>query len=494
MLPRFETLHRMRPVSLLAPAHVTGEEGTLDLAAGRLADARPAGAGLALPAAAPSVAVVATLGPGGGDGGRVEPALLLGGWRLAGSFDPRTRRTEVVLTPPTGRPVSLRSRRHGRATRHPTHLGLTLTGPWLTLLAHDDDAWRVHARADLREHAGAPDVHDAAALAGLRVALVHDGQVRRLRAGAFGQLGLRDVRFVTDADGVPLRAGRRFWLTATHAGPGFADAAHAGVWLLDPESGEAEHTADLFLRRPSPSRPSPSRPSPSRPSEAAGVHGDHAVHLLRDGDTWLLAATTWDELGPDPRRLPPPAGAVGCLLARTGTDPRRGRHILDAEPLRLPAGAGTVASWDPHLLRDRDAGDGGGWLVAFVEATRWFRFHPALAAGPALDRLAHRAADGSRAATEGVTLARLGGPGAPVRVLVSDGPGSAPPRRRCFTALDLQLRPLGHLDADYPSNIPWPTIARDGDRWWLVTFDGTAYGGPLTGHGTHGDLIVARSV
>ena len=222
------------------------------------------------------------------------------------------------------------------------------------------------------------------------------------------------------------------------------------------------------------------------------MHGDHALHLLRDGDDWLVAGTTWDELGPDPRRSPPPAGAVGAVLARAGTDPRRGRHVLAAEPLPLPVGPRSVGCWDPHLARDDS-----GWLVAFVNATAWFRFHPALAAGPSLDRLTLRAADPTRTATEGVTLARVPeaddpDPG-PCRLLVSDGPLAPPEQRERYVVLDLDLRPLGSLEAPYPTNIPWPTLAREGDRWWLVTFDGTPYGGRLPGYGTHGDLVVARS-
>ena len=498
MLPRFETLHRLRPVSLVAPASLDPAGSAVDLGAAGLADDRLLGDGVAAPASAPAVAVEVALGaehPGRGRArpGRVEPAILLDGWRLAGWFEASSARTGLTLTPPTGAPVRLRSLRHGRVPGPAARVGLTLTGPWLTLLVHDGHAWTGHARADLRETTDPPDVHDPEVLAGLRVGLAHDGRATALRAGGFGQLGLRDVRFVTDADGTPLREGRRFWLTATHAGPGFADAAHAGVWLLDPEAGEVEHTADLFLRRR----------SPRRPDAAAGVHGDHAVHLVRDGDTWLLAASTWDELGPRPRHSPPPPGAVGTVLARTARDPRRGRRALDAEPLALPLGSETVGSWDPHLLRvgarddgEPGEGDGGGWLVAFVEATAWFRFHPALAAGPDLDRLALRGSDPGCVATEGVTLARLG-TGADgdeaVRLLVSDGPDARPPRRRAFTVLDLDLHPVGRLDADYPTNLPWPTLARDGDRWWLVTFDGTTYGGPLTGYGTHGDLVVARS-
>lgn len=485
MLPPFETRHRLRPVSLVAEAG----GARLDLAGDGLDDPRLVGAGAPLAAPAPCVAAEATLRDAAD--GPVEVALLLGGWRLAGWYDPRRGRTGLTLTPPDGPPAALRSRRHGRARERPTKLGLALTGPWLSLLTHERGAWVVRARTDLRDHAGTPDVHDQAVLAGLAVGLavglgpVPGGvgrRLTRLRAGGFGQLGLRDVRLVTDADGEPLRDGRRLWLTATHAGPAFADAAHTGVWLLDPDAGALEHTGDLFVRRP----------SPRRPGGAPGVHGDHAVHLLRDGDAWLLAATTWNELGPDPRRRPPPPGAVTTVLARSDDDPRRGCRVLEATPLRLPVSPGVVGSWDPHLRREPD----GGWLVAFVEADRWFRFHPALASGPDLASLEPRAADPDRSATEGVTLARLGDaedPAAPVRVLVSDGPDSPAERRRRYVALDLDLREVGRLEAEYPSNLPWPTLARDGDGWWLVTFDGTPAGGRLPGYGTHGDLVVARS-
>jgi hypothetical protein len=29
--------------------------------------------------------------------------------------------------------------------------------------------------------------------------------------------------------------------------------------------------------------------------------------------------------------------------------------------------------------------------------------------------------------------------------------------------------------------------------WAMLTFDGTEYGGPLPGYGTHGDVLVLRS-
>jgi hypothetical protein len=60
-----------------------------------------------------------------------------------------------------------------------------------------------------------------------------------------------------------------------------------------------------------------------------------------------------------------------------------------------------------------------------------------------------------------------------------------------------ELAEAGDLAAPYGTNIPWPTVvppARDGEPWWLVTFDGTPYGGALPGYGTHGDVVLMRSV
>jgi hypothetical protein len=52
------------------------------------------------------------------------------------------------------------------------------------------------------------------------------------------------------------------------------------------------------------------------------------------------------------------------------------------------------------------------------------------------------------------------------------------------------MQPRGALGAPYPSNIPWPTVARVDGRWVAVTFDGTPAGGRLPGYGTHGDVVV----
>ena len=67
-------------------------------------------------------------------------------------------------------------------------------------------------------------------------------------------------------------------------------------------------------------------------------------------------------------------------------------------------------------------------------------------------------------------------------------------QRRAFPVFDLPMRQVGALDAPYPTNIPWPTLVEVGDGGWLmVAFNGTPYGGPLLGYGTHGDVVLLRS-
>ncbi|MGB0099798.1 MAG: hypothetical protein WBP61_05900 [Nocardioides sp.] len=339
-----------------------------------------------------------------------------------------------------GRTTRLRSRRLARPDAPVVEVGLTLTGTHLTVLTRGSGAWVARGKVDLL---GRVDTRSGDWLAGLSA----DGAV----AGRFGQLGLRDLRLV---DGAP---DGRVVLSATSAGPGFFDTAHTSLWELDPGRLELTHLSDLYFRRP------------DRP----GRYGDHATHVLRDGDRWLVATSTWGDFHRTER-------PVSVTLASTTADLLSGVHLLDTTALRLPTGGlRSVGVWDPHLARTSS-----GWLVGFVSATRYFRFHPALATGPDLDALTLRAAgDGTQ--TEGTTLVRIGGD---PMVLASDGVA------RRYPVLDLDLRETGALAAPYPSNIPWPTLVPDGDGWLLVGFDDTTYGGPLPGYGTHGDVVFARSV
>ena len=340
-----------------------------------------------------------------------------------------------------GRTSRHRSRRHARTDAPAREVGLTLTGTHATVLTRGPGPWIVRGRVDLRERL---DTRSEEWLAGLR----SDAPV----AGRFGQLGLRDVRLV---EGAP---GGRMVLSATSAGPGFFDTAHTSLWELDRATLGLTHLSDVFFRRP------------DRP----GAYGDHATHVLRDGDRWLVATSTWGDFD---RRRP----AVGVTLATTTADLLSGTHLLDSEPLPLPVdGLRSVGVWDPHLVHTDD-----GWLVGFVSATKFFRFHPALAGGPSLDALTLRGAAAGLAQTEGTTLARLDGEW---QVLASDG------RARRYPVFDLSMTETGTLRAPYPTNIPWPTLVPDGDSWLLVGFNGRRYGGPLPGYGTHGDLVFARPI
>lgn len=435
MLPRLEIVRRLRPVDLVAP----GSEQVRTTSAGRVA----------LPAIAPYVA--ATCGPTG------PVALHLGDQHLVARLEDGSVSLDVTGS------GALRSRRFHRAVS-PTGLGVSLTGTHVTAWTREADQWVARARHDLRD---AVDTRDETALAGLEVELPDGGGT----AGGFGQLGLRDVRFVTEDDGTPLRDDGGLWITATSAGPGFFDTAHTSVWRLDPTALEVGHTADLFFRRP------------DRP----GVFGDHATHLLRSDGRWRVATSTWGDFErPRTRAGRRTPSGLRVTLAESDADLLHGRHVLDTRELPLPTdGLDSIATWDPHLVR-RD----GGWLVGFVSARRFFDFHPAVAGGPSLDDLRLVGAATDRTATEGTTLLDVDGE---VVVLASDGRDGPRGRRARFPVFDLAMTDRGVLDAPYPTNLPWPSLAHVDGTWLMATFDGRAAGGELLGYGTHGDLVVMRS-
>lgn len=436
MLPRLEVVRRIRPVDLVAPRSVVVDTTTAGV--------------VPLPALAPYVAATT---PG------TCVALHLAGHRLAASLDDGSLGLTITSD---GAPRELRSRRFHRSPCV-TEVGLSLTGTHLTGWVREDGAWVARARHDLRDTV---DTRDEVSLAGLAVELPAGGGT----AGPFGQLGLRDVRLVSTEDGHPWREDGALWLTATSAGPGFFDTAHTSVWRLDDLA--LTHTADLFFRRP------------DRP----GVFGDHATHLVRtDTDGWLVATSTWGDFEQPTTRAGrrTPAG-LRVTLADSDADLVHGQHVLDTRELPLPTdGLGSIATWDPHLVRRDD-----GWLVGFVSARRFFDFHPALAAGAALDDLRLLGAAADRRATEGTTLVEVDGR---TLVLASDGRDSERGTRCRYPVFDLTMSELGVLDAPYLSNLPWPTLAPVDDGWLMVTFDGRPAGGSLLGYGTHGDVVVMRT-
>ncbi len=447
MLPRLDVVRRLRPVDLLAPGDVRVDTDT--------------GGVVSMPSVAPYVTVTAAVRDG------CTLAIHVGDRRVGAVLVDGSVSLRIAHGDAT---EEVRSRRFHRAAE-PTELALTLTGSHATAWTREEGVWVPRGRYDLRDMPAAdrPDVREEAALADLRVELPGWGG----RAGGFGQLGLRDVRFVTEEDGSPVRDADGLWLTATSAGPGFFDTAHTSVWRLDPVSLDVSHTGDLFFRRP----------------DTPGVFGDHATHLVRTADGWLVATSTWGDFEtPTTRagRRTPSGLRVTLAELPDDVDPLHGTHVLDTRELPLPTdGLASIATWDPHLVRRDD-----GWLVGFVSARRFFDFHPALAAGPSLDDLRLRGAASDRTATEGTTLLEVDGE---VLVLASDGRDSARSQQARFPVFDLEMADRGVLDAPYPTNLPWPSLARVDGSWLMVTFDGRTVGDKLLGYGTHGDLVVMRS-
>ena len=443
MLPRFEIVHRARPVAVVAEERRTGF-------------------------VAPFAAVEAELGTHD-VAGRLDCELVApGGVRLTGWYDGGRRLAGLDVTDAAGRTTHHRSRRHGQPDTPPDALAVALTGSWLSVLTRTDGDWTVRGKVLLPPRV---DPRRPELLAGLTGDVtwsprepVGASPVTSWRSGTFGQLGLRDVHLVTDADGTPVEVDGRLHLTMTHAGPGFADTAHCGVWSYDPGTDDLRPTAQLYFRR------------------GGLVLGDHATHLVRDGGRWLVATSTWGDFE---------RKSVAVTLAKSTDNLLVGEHVLDAHELALPT-AGLpgrrVGSWDPHLALIDDH-----WHIAFVTARKFFSFHPALAraAEPGrLDGFELVAAATDRTATEGTVLVRIDDEW---RVLASDGADNPSPHREGYPVFDLSLKKIGALDAPYPTNIPWPTLVERADGWLLLTFDGTEYGGELPGYGTHGDLIVMRT-
>lgn len=443
----YREVARLRPVELLRPR-------TQVACSLRPGDLTP------VPRPAPCVAVVGALSAESTANGPVSLVLASGGDSFSALWDPVSGAVALgVTTGVMSLSTTHRSRRFGTCEQRPEAMALTLTGPHLTLLTCDRGVWTARARYDVGARV---DVRDPAWLASLTAGTgATSGVFRDVRAGTFGQLGMRDVRVVTTPEGEPVTHAGQVLLSATCAGPGFFDTAHAALFALNPTSAALTHLSDLWFERP----------------DLPGVFSDHAVHVVKDGDSWLVATSTWSDFHDEtnPR--------VRCTLARTDVDLLRGEHVLGTVELPLPTdGFTSVGVWDPHLRRD-----GGVWRVAYVSARKWFQFHPVLADGPSLQELTLRAAATDRRATEGTTFAVLDGA---LRVLASDGRDNPRRHRERYPVFDLHLAEVDTLDAPYPSNIPWPGVVEVDGRRLLVTFDGTPACGDLLGYGTHGDLVV----
>ena len=350
-----------------------------------------------------------------------------------------------------GRTTTLGSR-EGRLPAGPFTLGLALCENQATVLVRARSG-RWQALVTARDALAARiDLRDPATLA--RLGFVWGGRAARsARGGLFGMTGLRDPHLVQHADGTPYVDGGRVFLTWTCAGAGFFRQAHWGVFALDPEHPTGmEQVAQLYVRRD------------------GAVLGDHAGQLVRDGDRWLVANSSWGDFD---------GSGVHVRHTTTDADLLRGVHVLETDPLALPT---DLSTWDPSLTRID-----GAWTWAYVESPSQspFDFRPALARTSGDDpfgRLTKVGADLTRHQTEGPVLVRDRD-----RWLVLASDGDA----RQYPAYDLAMRRVGRVDAPYGTNIPHPqAILRSDGSWLIVTFDGTAPFADRLGYGGHGDVVV----
>jgi hypothetical protein len=288
--------------------------------------------------------------------------------------------------------------------------------------------------------------------------------IEDVRAGYFGQAGIRDLHVISHSDGRPYIRNGKLYLTATQAGLSFFQAAHWGVWTLDlDEPYQVEPVAALFFERD------------------GLVLGDHAGQIVADDHDggFHVALSSWGDFA---------FKGMHVRYCRTFNNILSGVHVLKSARMSLPT---DVSAWDPSMVRI-----GGRWYVGFVESpyqdpTRGFNFHPALARsdrGGSLNRLSKVGADLSRDQTEGTILQKVGGRW---YLLASDGVD------RQYRVYDLSMKLLGFLKAPYGSNIPHPQVIPISDQgqttYLLITFEGTQYHEELLGYGTHGDLIVMRA-
>jgi hypothetical protein len=288
--------------------------------------------------------------------------------------------------------------------------------------------------------------------------------IEDVRAGYFGQAGIRDLHVISHSDGRPYVRNGKLYFTATQAGLSFFQAAHWGVWTLDlDEPYQVEPVAALFFERD------------------GLVLGDHAGQIVADDHDggFHVAVSSWGDFA---------FKGMHVRYCRTFNNILSGVHVLKSARMSLPT---DVSAWDPSMVRI-----GGRWYVGFVESpyqdpTRGFNFHPALARsdrGGSLNRLSKVGADLSRDQTEGTILQKVGGRW---YLLASDGVD------RQYRVYDLSMKLLGFLKAPYGSNIPHPQVIPISDQgqttYLLITFEGTQYHEELLGYGTHGDLIVMRA-
>ncbi len=360
------------------------------------------------------------------------------------------------------------SRRHGTG-RSPDAVAVTLTGPFVTGWLREDGAWVARAVVDLALERNMPDVHDEAWLA--QFAAIGD------RSGCFGQLGLRDVRLATYADGSPYLVGGELLLTATSAGPGGFRTAHTSVWSFAPdrlETGDdrpdpprrpllpatAGRRATRLLRRP--------RGPPRARRRALAGRRQHVGHLRRQATPPRRDDAGHLHRGPHPGAAPPRHRGAG--------PPHHRVHVRGV--LGPPPGAPARRRGVARRLRQRRAlvplppGPGGRGRPDVTEPARGRR-RPCRVRG-------HHPHPSRR---------HRGGCSAPTVPTAA-----APSARRTRSSTSTCSSRASWTPTTPPTSRGRPCGTTEHTaEWWLIGFEGTPYGGHLLGYGTHGDIVVQRA-
>ncbi len=348
-------------------------------------------------------------------------------------------------------------------------------------------------------------------------AILFDG----VRAGYFGEAGVRDPHCVQYADGTPYIKNNKLYFTVTNAGLGFFEKAHWGVWAMDlSDYTNIEQVGNIFWY------------NAGQPNI---ILGHHAGQIIRDEqeDRWILLASSWGDFGPQggdrgnfgtityPDEAPtyePPVDVIYDELPLS-VNPLRGVHILEGK--KHPVNAipfPTEGKWDPGLTRIN-----GRWYLAYVIALDLFSdFQPALARSPrGADHKAVRfvGADWGKRATEGPIIQKLGGEWRLFASCGDDEPQQFQNRypiyflRSSNPEVDEENRDLaeagngqglafdGYLEAPHPTNIPHPQIVpisitvngRRRTKYIMITFNGDQFFERVLGYGTHGDFFVMQA-
>jgi hypothetical protein len=347
--------------------------------------------------------------------------------------------------------------------------------------------------------------------------IVFDG----VRAGYFGEAGVRDPHVVQYADGSPYIKDNKLYFTLTNAGLGFFEKAHWTVWTMDlSDYTNVEQVGNIFWY------------NAEQPSIILGHHAGQIV-CDEDEDRWIVVVSSWGDFGPQggdqgtsgtityPDEAPtfePPVDILYDELPLS-VNLLGGVHILEGK--KHPVNAipfPTEGKWDPGLTRIN-----GRWYLSYVIALDLFTdFQPALARSPrGADHTAVRfvGADWEKRATEGPIIQKLGGEWRlfascgddepqqfqnryPIYFLRSPNPEVDEENRDLAEAGDGQRLAFdGYLDAPHPTNIPHPQIVpisirvngRRRTKYIMITFNGDQFFERVLGYGTHGDFFVMQA-